>query len=95
MTQAAGESRFASAAAKRLQTLGALLQGSRANNQGAGRELRSYDVDTKYGAEVRGRRGVAAGGPRPLAGASRGTTLTETETTDEAAARVGLGAADV
>ena len=49
---AAGEFRFASSAAKRLASLGAILKGNR-EALGAGQNLKSFDIDNKYGQKVR------------------------------------------
>jgi hypothetical protein len=49
---AAGEYRFASSAAKRLASLGAILKGNR-DALGAGQNLKTFDIDNKYGQKVR------------------------------------------
>jgi hypothetical protein len=47
ITDLAGEMRFASAVAKRLQSLGALTKGDR--RAAVGQDMSDYDIETSYG----------------------------------------------
>ena len=94
VTACGGERRFASAAAKRLHSLGALLKGDR-RALGAGVDLKAFDIDTAYGSRALNRMYSDLRGntdPVPNAQVSGGDFKRFASFATNALASVGIGA---